>query len=573
MISSNGRPAALMQSEVDAGPEQPQPEAATRDREIEAKFRLGPEADLPRLASAGGLPAGFEAGPQHIALIEDVYVDTEARALMRAGFALRLRHAGGKVKLTLKGIDHGGHAAIHDRFELESQVEPGFAPLDPAGWTPGLRQQVLAATGKAPRFLPLVNIGHARLTRPIFGPGPVADGEAATASGPIAEWVLEELRVSRPDREGLRAGIPEGVGDFVEAELELLEGGQREQLEQLSAHWLAQPGVSAESASKLEQALRMLAERPTQSGLAAGLQPPMGMAEAGRLLLRQQLTEMLLCEGGAREGADIEYVHDMRVACRRASGLLDLFGDWIEPEQLAPLARLFKRTRRALGPIRDLDVALEKLTAHQAELSKSEAKALEAVAKRWRKERAAANPRMLAWLDSRRYARLIARAEQLLERPEAEAEPGPEAAVSPWQLRHVMPGAIQQRYSAVRAYEVPLADLARVPDDRLHELRIDCKRLRYCLESVLPLIGPAGEEAVRRVKRVQTTLGDFNDALVKRALLDAMIADGIDAPAVKAYAKLQTRQARKLRAGLAEHWAPVCDREMRELIGDALAAL
>lgn len=570
--NANGNRVAPAASQALEGKTRPEQDAAEPPREIEAKFRLGPEADLPRMASAGGLPDGFRAGPQRIALIDDVYVDTATRALMRAGFALRLRQSAGRAKLSLKGIDRAGPSAIHDRIELESEVGSGFAPLDPAGWSPELRRRVLAATGDAPRLLPVANVGHARLIRPILDAAAVDDPAGAVAR-PIAEWVLEELRVSRPDRDGRRGGLPQVVGEYVEAELELMEGGSRAQLEKLSAHWLAQPGVSAEPASKFEQALRMLAERPSAASGPAGLRPQMGMAEAGRMLLRQQLDEMLLCEGGARDGADIEYVHDMRVACRRASGLIDLFGDWIAPETRTPLTRLFKRTRRALGPIRDLDVALEKLGAHQASVSPSEAKALEAVAKRWRKARAAANPSMLAWLDSRRYARLIVQAEQQLEREGVDPAPGPDSTVGPWQLRHVMPGAILQRYTRVRAYEVPLADLDSVPDERLHELRIHAKRLRYSLEAVLPLIGPAGEEAARRVKRLQTTLGDFNDALVKRALLDAMIADGIDAPAVKAYAKLQTRQARKLRAGLGEQWAPICDRAMRDLIGDALAEL
>jgi len=137
-------------------------------REVEAKFRLGPEADLSALSGARDLPPGFEAGAQKIALIDDIYVDTADQELLRSGFALRVRYSGGSIKLTLKGLARGGMQAIHDRFELESHVIPGLSPLDPEGWSPVLRRWVLANTGENPKFLPMVNIGHARLKRPIL---------------------------------------------------------------------------------------------------------------------------------------------------------------------------------------------------------------------------------------------------------------------------------------------------------------------------------------------------------------------------------------------------------------------
>ncbi len=543
-----------------------------QDREVEAKFRLGPEAKLSALSAARDLPDGYSAGEQEIRLIDDVYVDSADHALLRAGFALRLRCSKGSTKLTLKGIERAGLEAIHDRFELESRIIPGLAPLDREGWSPVIRRWVDAIAGEETKLLPVVNIGHARLLRPILGPVASADGDP-DRRGPVAEWVVEELRVSRPDRDGLRAGIPEPIADFVEAELELLPAGSREQLEELSAHWLAQEGVTAQSESKLEQALRMMAEHRPERPDETGIRPETSMVEAGRRMLHRQLYEMLLCEGGARRGEDIEYVHDMRVACRRATGALSVFGEWFEPEALAPVQKLFKTTRRVLGPIRDRDVALEKLAKHQATLSPGAAQELEAVADRWRAEREAAYARLLEWLDGKRYRKLIRQVEALASRPGMGAAEHARGPGKPWQLRHVMPSAIQLRYAIIRSYEPYFEDWDAVPDELLHQLRIDCKRLRYCLEPVEGLMGEAGVKTIARLKEVQTVLGDFNDAVVKRDMLQQMIDEGLDLPAVRAYAKEQERILRAARRDLPDRWPTVRGLEMRKALGKAVAAL
>ena len=55
------------------------------------------------------------------------------------------------------------------------------------------------------------------------------------------------------------------------------------------------------------------------------------------------------------------------------------------------------------------------------------------------------------------------------------------------------------------------------PDDELHRLRIECKKLRYLLEFFASLF-PAGEVRliVEHLKNLQDNLGDFNDLSVQQ---------------------------------------------------------
>lgn len=63
--------------------------------------------------------------------------------------------------------------------------------------------------------------------------------------------------------------------------------------------------------------------------------------------------------------------------------------------------------------------------------------------------------------------------------------------------------------------------LAREDDERLHELRIDCKKLRYGLEFTGSLF-PQSEVAlvIRHLRKLQDVLGDFHDCCVQQEMLE-----------------------------------------------------
>ena len=114
--------------------------------------------------------------------------------------------------------------------------------------------------------------------------------------------------------------------------------------------------------SKLEHALDVIGRHPaTAPENWQGMQADMHMAEACRLIWREQLTQMVLNEAGVRFSSNPEYVHDMRVATRRARAAAKLYGDYFKPKAIRRYLRYLRRTARLLGAVRDLDVAIGKL--------------------------------------------------------------------------------------------------------------------------------------------------------------------------------------------------------------------
>ena len=86
-----------------------------------------------------------------------------------------------------------------------------------------------------------------------------------------------------------------------------------------------------------------------------------------RVLLAEQLRELLRHDPGVRLGDDLEDVHRYRVATRRSRALIRA----TEPllgSRLTSLAAELKWLARLLGPVRDRDVLIDRLRSDVREL-------------------------------------------------------------------------------------------------------------------------------------------------------------------------------------------------------------
>jgi CHAD domain-containing protein len=96
------------------------------------------------------------------------------------------------------------------------------------------------------------------------------------------------------------------------------------------------------------------------------------------------------------------------------------------------------------------------------------------------------------------------------------AKPLSEDVPVPYQVRHLVPGLIYERYEAVHAYE---AMLENATPGTLHKLRITFKQLRYTVEFFADILGKEGQRVIEEVKALQDHLGELNDAEVASHLL------------------------------------------------------
>lgn len=298
-----------------------------------------------------------------------------------------------------------------------------------------------------------------------------------------------------------------------------------------------------------------------------GLHPQLLMADACRLIWREQLMTMLLNEAGVRYSQERDYVHNMRVAIRRARAAAKLYGHFLPRKRIGPYLYFLRKTGQLLGEVRNLDVTLTKARRARTDATAG-VPAPKKWVKAWRTQRQAAHEALVAWLDSSEYSDLLAEFYAFCALPTAPIKHGLDAA-TPHQVRHVIPVQIWEGFAAVRAYETLFETTEEVAPEFLHKLRIACKHLRYNLEFVRHLLGAECEVLITRLKVLQELLGDLNDAVIAQTLVDEIGAK----QAVADYQQAQLALINSLRQQAPVAVAALVNQESRTELARALARL
>ena len=508
-------------------------------QEVEAKFLLNDAAMAGQLATAPTLAAA-NLSPGITVDTADTYYDTADFRLLRQGWGLRIRRQQDRLLATLKAqrLDRG--AALYARTEIEETLPADATIAARADWPATLTTALDELVKPETPLTPICHIQQRRVKRLVQRPAEGDAADAPTDATPFAELSIDAVSVALDDRAPVLA-------HFHELEVELLDGDEAALVE-LAAAIAATLPVTPSQTSKLERALQLLATHP----LAApenwqGIHPEMHMAEACRLIWREQLTVMLLNEAGVRCGDDPEYVHDMRVAIRRARAAAKLYGDYFRPKTIRRIRKGLQRTARALGAVRDLDVAILRLERFERQSSRNAD--LRATLTQWRAQRSAAHAQLQAWLSSQRYERFLAEWHTFCTMPGKGVrrfEPKSGQAPTPVQVRHVMPSTILNRFEEVRAFETLFETDEVLSAEMLHQLRIACKYLRYNLEFVRSLLGTRADALIEDLRRLQDDLGDLNDAVVSKRMLAGDPPAALE-PGQMRYLRVQEKTIDKLR--------------------------
>jgi len=547
--------------------------------EVELKFQASGPADLERILAAERL-GPFRAISEVVTTDHrDRYVDTEDASLRAAGYAARIRSAGGTRTVTVKSLEQPGDTA-------ELGTDPPTATQELASLREPLRRVELEgpATAGKPRAWPA---SAARsLILELCGDKPLKTVVALSQ-----QRHRRDLRADDGSRAELSADIVSvlkggrTIGRFSELEVERKEGevGRLEAL----GEWLSRrKGLAPSRRSKLESAL-LATQGPSPEAAApsprtkAGGSPPRtpgvraddAMAEAGRKVIAFQLRRMAARETGTRAGLDNEELHGMRVATRRLRAAWRIFGD-------AFVARKGRRQRRALrdvaarlGKVRDLDVLLDGAAGYLARHDASHAAGVEPLLADWRSRRDVARTQLIEELDSPRYLGLVDGIKAFLEDPLA-ARPTP--PLEPHRVRDNAPSRIWTAFEKVRAYESVLryADV-----ETLHQLRIAAKWLRYSIEFVREPLGDDAGDVVQSVVALQDHLGTLHDADVAANLIRTFLIEQGDHLGAEEIASIgqylvdREREIARLRRGVGRPWRGVVGPRSRRRLGRALAQI
>lgn len=250
-------------------------------------------------------------------------------------------------------------------------------------------------------------------------------------------------------------------------------------------------------------------------------------ADAGARQVHLALLDVLAAnEPGVRTNLDTEFLHDFRVAIRRTRALVGQIKHVFPPAAVEHFATELSWIGRLTGPARDMDVLVLALRTHRMEgVPEGDIEPLAMLLRGVQREE---HKRLIEALDSERYQRLLAEWKRFLEHPPISSDE-PRNAARP--LVDVI-AARAWRLSRRIAAAAETVD-QHTPAERLHEIRIDAKKLRY-LADVAPSFYEAADidRILGALKKVQRVLGDFNDAHVQeQRLLACGRTPGADVPA------------------------------------------
>ncbi|MCX4832601.1 CYTH and CHAD domain-containing protein [Streptomyces sp. NBC_01016] len=466
---------------------------AETKREIERKYDAPTDNfRLPDLLKVPGVSAVIDKG---VVELDAVYYDTEDQRL--AEDRITLRHRSG-------GADAGWHLKLPVSLSEGVRDEVQAPPSDTL---PRALAGLVRSRVRGDELIPVVRLRSSRDVSHLTD----ADGSL------LAEVCVDAVRAERADGERATA--------WTEIEVELADGADPAFLGKVEKR-LRKAGVErSASASKLARALEETgAEQRThpETSAGAGAEPDTpdtpGPDTAGaRVLARLRAQRDALVELDPAVRRDLpDSVHQMRVATRRMRSAFKTYKKVLDPAVTGSVGEELKWLAAELGIDRDREVLTERLTGRIDAVPRTLLLGpvrgrlrIWAVARRHGSRR-----HTVAVLDGKRYMALLNSLDALLaEPPLLPAADKPAAEVLAKAARKD-----KARLAARVEHALSLEPGTR-RDVALHEARKAAKRARYAGEAARPVLGKQAKKFAKRMKGVQSVLGDHQDSVVAREAL------------------------------------------------------
>jgi CHAD domain-containing protein len=233
-----------------------------------------------------------------------------------------------------------------------------------------------------------------------------------------------------------------------------------------------------------------------------GLAPESSVKDAARRSLEPRLTAVmnLLPMAAHLAEHDIEHVHRLRVASRRATAALKLYRDCLPQKRRRSMSKRLRKIRQAAGDARDLDVLANRLEREYGDVV---APVIDLIAA----DRMAVQPAIREEADRcREQYRFVRKTAKLLEHVDL-----PDSNVDSSHPRPFQKFAAEQ-FSKVADKFVNSMPQGSSDPPTLHQFRIRVKDLRYAIE----LVAPALDDNLRTalyplIEEVQERLGTVQD--------------------------------------------------------------
>ena len=496
--------------------------------ETEIKLRLSPEVRTALERHPTFNPP--HASAPHTRREVTTYFDTPAATLISQGVTLRVRRSGCDLKQTVKATSRADLEALQ-RNEWEWQLESEAPDLGRLAETP---------------IAPLMRTINPGSLQPVF-----------------RTEIQRSVRLLRPDEGStVEAAFDEGriiaggiAAPVFEMELEL-KSGHPHSLYGLALDLLADVPLTLETASKAERGFWLHTGEALQPNKASHISVEGGAstAQAFKLIVSSALRH-LLANVGLAERADVEGVHQIRVAVRRLRAALALFEPHLPPCTSSGFNDELRRLGAIFGRARDWDVFVSE-TLLAAEKDLSGAARLHLLRDAAEVERAAAHADVSAALGAPSFARLaIGMAAWIVNSADGPLRRYDNALTEP--VEEIAPDLLDRvwRKVAKRGRHIEQAT-----SEQQHAFRKAIKKLRYSIEFLSGLYRDKQVETyLGPCEELQERFGTINDAAVTVALSERLHAADKDlAHTISAITEWATMRAAKVQHDASKPWQELC---------------
>ncbi|MFH9264086.1 CHAD domain-containing protein [Streptomyces sp. NPDC017546] len=454
---------------------------ADTKREIERKYEATDDTRLPDLTRAAGVDRAVPRGRTEL---DAVYWDTHDLRLAADSLTLRRRTG---------GADEGWHAKFPVAVGVRDEIHEPLSDAVPPPLAALLRSRVRHA-----ELVPVVRLLSSRDVHHLLA----ADGTL------LAEVSVDAVLAERLAGEGSGA-----TAAWTEIEVELADDGDPAILDAVEKR-LRKAGIrSAESSSKLARALAETNLNRDDTGTPKPT--PYTAGDHVLAYVRKQIATIVRLDPAVRRDLP-DSVHKMRVATRRLRSTFKTHRRILDREVTDPIGAELKWLAAELGLDRDQEVLEERLGSRVEALPAT--LTLGPVRGRLRvwsaARRTGSRRRIIDVLDGKRYLDLL----DALDALSADPPLRPAAGRAPGKVlsKAVLKDDKKLARRMSHALEQPPGPGR---DTAMHEARKAAKRARYAGEAARPALGKPAKRFAKRVKAVQSVLGDHQDSVVAREAL------------------------------------------------------
>jgi CHAD domain-containing protein len=290
---------------------------------------------------------------------------------------------------------------------------------------------------------------------------------------------------------------------------------------------------------------------------------PVSVAAREALRARLRAVEYYLPLAAFKSDRDVEYVHQLRVASRRALAAVRTFAPLLSERQHKWLSKQLKKIRRAAGGARELDVLGRRIAERLAASPGDARAALVAKIEACRDDAQRPVRKLRAKMLKKDFASRSARIAKRV-RWRGEGDEPTFAAAAAVCLRSVA----EPFFAASQADATELA--------ALHHFRIAAKHLRYSMETFAAALAPEFRTVLYpAIEEVQTRLGEVNDHAAALEQCEAWLAvweDGLAVQALREVAESDRQSLEAERARFVRWWTAERAADLRRRFDQALAA-